>query len=82
MPELEHKGLQSALEEVRWLQGEDIIQALLGLVQQPITVHAPKQRIALENAARIALFQSEQSTCCVPNLRQLHLHAPQLTLVP
>lgn len=81
MSQLEHESLQATLQEVRRLQGQDIIQTLLGLIQETIAVHTLQKRIALENTTRIALLEREQRPCSIPNLRQLHLHTPELTLV-
>lgn len=81
MSQLEHESLQATFQEVRRLQGQDVIQTLLGLIQETIAVHTLQKRIALENTTRIALLEREQRPCSIPDLRQLHLHTPELTLV-
>lgn len=58
--QLEDESLQTALQEVLGGQREHIIQLVLGLLQQPILVHAPKQRLSLKQALRLLVVQRQQ----------------------
>ena len=44
-------------------------------------MHATEQCISLEHATRIVVVQGQQCPGRITDLRQGHLHAPQLTLV-
>lgn len=81
VPQLEHKCLETTLQEVRRLQRQNIIQAFLRLIKQTVAVHTLKKRIALENSTGIALLKGEQRTGSIPDLGQLHLHTPKLALI-
>jgi hypothetical protein len=81
MSQLENEGLQPALEEVRWLEGQHVIQTLLVGLQEAVADHAAEERVALEDAPRVAFFEGQQRARSVTDLGQLHLHAPELALV-
>ena len=51
--QLEDQRLQAPLQEIRRRQGQHVIQLVLLLLQQPVLVHAPHQRLALEQPLRV-----------------------------
>lgn len=61
-PQLEHQGLQPPLQEVLGGQGKHIIQLVLALLQQAVLVHAPQQRLSLEDPLRLFVIQGQQGT--------------------
>lgn len=81
-PSLEDKGLEAPLEEVLDGEGEHVIELVLGLVQEPVAVHAAEKGLALEDAARALLVQGQELTGVLADPRQHILHAPQLPLGP
>ena len=78
---LEDNCLQASLEEIVRLEGQDVIELVLGLVQEAILIHAAHQGLALKNALGILLVEREKRACSITDLAEDHLHAPKLTLV-
>lgn len=70
---LEHHGLQTALQEVVGLQGQSIIQLVLGLVQETVLVQAAHQGLALKDALGVLLVQGQQGAGSIADLGQSSL---------
>jgi hypothetical protein len=78
---LEHERLQAALQEVLRREREHVIELVLRLVEEAILVHAAHERVALKDALGVLLVQRQQHAGGLADLRQDHLHAPELALV-
>ena len=78
---LEDLRLQATLEEIALLEREDVIKLRLALVKHAQTLQPAQQAAALEDALRVLLIQSEQSTGGLADASQHQLVAPHLTLV-
>lgn len=79
--QLEHERLQTSFQEILRLQGQNIIQIVLIVGQEPVTVHATKQCIPFEYATRIVLVQGQQRPGGISDFGQSELDAPKLALV-
>ena len=78
---LENKRLQAALKEIVGLKSEDIIELVLGVVEETILVHTGHQGLSLENTLGVLLIEREESPGSISDLAEDHLHAPELSLV-
>lgn len=58
--QLEDEGLQSALQEIGRHQRQHVIQLVLTLLQQPILVHTPHERLPLEQPLCVLCMAAEQ----------------------
>lgn len=54
---LKYKRLQAALEEIVGLEREDVIELVLGVVEETILVHTGHQSLSLENALGVLLIE-------------------------
>jgi hypothetical protein len=79
--ELKDQSLKTTLQNVLWGQGKHVIQLVLILRQESILVHSAEEGFTLEKTAGVLFVEREQVTGTGTNLRQNHLHAPQLALV-
>jgi len=79
---LEDDGLEAALEEVLNSKGKHVIELVLSLTKETISVHAAEERLTLKDTAWVLLIQGEQLPGCISDSAQGILHAPQLTLAP
>ena len=77
---LEDNGLEAALEEVLNSKGKHVIELVLSLTKETISVHAAEERLTLKDTAWVLLIQSEKLPGCISDTAQGILHAPQLTL--
>lgn len=78
--ELEHNSLQSSLEEIVSLESENVIELLLGLIEQAIASHSSQHSRALEIAPCVVLRESQQGTGSLSQLGHGVLDAPDLLL--
>lgn len=58
--QLEDERLQAALQEVLGGQRKHVIQLVLALLQQPILVHAPQERLSLKQPLSLLVIQRQQ----------------------
>lgn len=79
--ELEDLSLQSSLKEISDVQGQDVIQLVLGLVHNTHTVQSAQESGTLENTTRILLVQGQQLTSSSSDLLQNVFDSPNFTLV-
>jgi len=79
---LEDEGLEAALEEVLDSECKDVIQFVLGLVEETVAEHAAEESLALKDPARIFLIESEEITRVVADAAEGILNPPQLPLAP
>jgi hypothetical protein len=63
--ELVDAGLETALQEVLNLQGQDIIELHAGLVEHTDTNETANERISLEQALGVLLVESQERTAAV-----------------
>lgn len=61
----EDESLKSALEEVLDSESEDVIELVLGLVQETIPIHMPQQGFSFEYPMRVFLIQRQKHTRCI-----------------
>lgn len=78
---LEHLGLETTLEEVLHLEGEDVIQSHPLLVQHTDSDQATDQSVALEQTLGVLLIQLEELTRSATNLGEHQCDPPDFTLV-
>lgn len=79
-PGLEDDGLKPPLEEVLDRKGEDVIELVLILAEQAVSIHPAKKSLSLEDPARVLLIQREELPRRVPDPAQSVLNSPQLPL--
>jgi hypothetical protein len=79
---LENNGLEATLEEVLNSESKHVIELVLALTKETITVHATEQRLTLKDTTGVLLIQGEQLPRCISDAAQGILHTPQLTLTP
>eukprot|EP00166_Cyanidium_caldarium_P002700 ctg_2642.g452 len=79
--QLEHLRLQAALEEIVHFQRQDVVQVLLGGIEQTETGQPTQQRGALEQPSLSILLEGEQLARRRADLGQGVLHPPHLALV-
>lgn len=60
--ELEDLGLETALEEILDLEGQDVIELHPALVEDTDPDETANEGVALEQAARVLLLESEKLT--------------------
>jgi hypothetical protein len=79
--ELEDLGLKATLQEILDLQGQDVIELHLVLVQDTDADQAANQRVTLEEAAGVLVLQGQELTGSTTDVGQREANAPDLTLV-
>jgi hypothetical protein len=79
--QLENKGLETALQEVLNLETENVIELVLGLVEDTNPDQAANQRVTLEQTAGVLLVQGEQLTRGLTDAGQGVGDAPDFVLV-
>lgn len=79
--ELEDLSLQSSLKEISDVQGQNVIQLVLGLVHNTHTVQSAQESRTLENTTGILLVQSQQLTSSCSDLLEDVFDSPNFTLV-
>jgi hypothetical protein len=63
--ELVHAGLETALQEVLNLEGQDVIEPHAGLVEHTDTDETANERVTLEKALGVLLVEREERTAAV-----------------
>ena len=76
--QLEHLSLESSLEEVLSLQGEDVVELHLVLGQDAGSHQATQQSISLKQSSWILLIQGEQLSSCSSDLCKTVFDTPDL----
>jgi len=79
--ELEDLGLEATLQEILNLQGQDVIQLHLVLVQDTDADQAANQSVTLEKATGVLVLQSQELTGSTTNVGKGETNAPDLALV-
>ncbi len=79
--ELEHLGLQAALQKVLNLKAKHVIQLHPSLVEHSDADEASEQSVALKETLGVALLQGEQLSGGLADLGQRKLDPPDLPLV-
>jgi hypothetical protein len=79
--ELVDAGLETALQEVLNLEGQDVIELHAGLVKDTDTYETANESVTLEEALGVLLVESKKRTSGTTDLGQGQLDAPDLTLV-
>lgn len=79
--ELEDLGLETTLQEVLNLQGQDVIELHLVLLQYTNADQTTNQGVTLEKTAGVLVLQSQELTSSTTNVGQGVTNAPDLTLV-
>lgn len=77
---LEDDGLESSVEHIGFLEGQHVIELVLGALQNAGVVESVQQAGALEDALGIVLLEHEQFLGSLANLGQSVVHSPNLTL--
>jgi hypothetical protein len=78
---LQNLCLQTSLQQILDLQAENVIELVLGLIQNTSAVEAAQESSTLEQALGILLIESEKLTSGVADLGQGELNAVNLALV-
>jgi len=79
--ELEDLGLEATLQEILDLQGQDVIQLHLILIQDTDADQAANQCVTLEEAAGVLVLQSQELTGSTTDVGKGETNAPDLALV-
>ncbi len=79
--ELEDLGLEATLQEVLNLQGQDVIELHLVLVQDTDAHQTANQCVTLEQATGVLVLQSQELTGSTTDVGQGETNAPDLALV-
>jgi len=79
--ELEDLGLEAALQEILNLQGQDVIQLHLVLVQDTDADQAANQCVTLEEATGVLVLQGQELTSSTTDVGKGETNAPDLALV-
>ena len=79
--ELEHQGLQAALEQVLDGEAQHVVELCLVLVEDACADQAADQGVALKQALGVLLVEGEQLTGGAAQVGQREGHAPDLVLV-
>lgn len=77
---LQDLGLQTALKHILDLQAKNVIELVLGLIENAIAVKTAEESSTLEKALGILLVEGQQLTGSVADLRQSELHTIDLAL--
>ena len=54
---LKHESLETTLKEILHSKSQDIIELVLTLIQETISVHSPKESLSFKNPTRILLIE-------------------------
>ena len=79
---LEHLSLESSLQEVLSLQGQNIVKLHLVLGQYPGPNKATQQCISLKQSSWILFIQGEQLSSCGSDLCKTVFDTPDLKSLP
>jgi len=79
--ELVDTGLETTLQEVLNLQGQDVIELHAGLVEDTDTDETANESIAFEETLGVLLVEGKKLTGSTTNLGQSQTDSPDLTLV-
>lgn len=79
--ELENQGLETALQDIRGGEGQDIIELVLIFSKETVLEHAAEEGLAFEETAGIFLVKGKQITSTSTDLGENHLHAPEFAFV-
>jgi hypothetical protein len=79
--ELEHLGLETALEEVLSLEGEHVVETHARVVKHTDAHQAADKGVALEETLGVLVVELEELTGGTTDLREGKLNAPDLALV-
>ncbi len=77
---LEDEGLETALEEVSGLQVEAVINAILVLREDTVTVEAAHEGLAFEKTSGVVLLEGKEGTGGLSDLGEGKVDAPDFTL--
>lgn len=77
---LEDDGLESSVEHVSLLEGQHVIELVLGALQNAGVVESVQQAGALEDALGVVLLEHEQLLGSLADLGQSVVHSPDLAL--
>lgn len=72
----EDQGLEAALQEVLNSEGQDIIELVLALFQEPIAEHTTEESLPFEDPSWVLLIEREEHSRIVPDPAQRILHPP------
>lgn len=78
---LEDLSLKTALQEILDLQGKDVVQLHLVLVQDTDADQATNQCVTLEQTARVFVLEGQELTGGTANVGESKANAPDLALV-
>jgi len=78
---LEDEGLETTLEEVLNLEGKNVIETLLVLIEDSVADHTTHKGLTLEDTAWVLLVHGQKVTRDSADLGQDKTIAPDLTLV-
>ncbi|MFS8018190.1 hypothetical protein Hanom_Chr15g01389221 [Helianthus anomalus] len=76
----EHKGLKTAFKKVLDSKGQHVIELVLALIKQTISVHSPHKGFTLKDPTRVLLLKGQKHSCSITDTAQGILHPPELTL--
>jgi hypothetical protein len=79
--ELVDAGLETALQEVLNLEGQDVIELHARLVKDTDTYETANESVTLEEALGVLLVESKKRTSGTTDLGQSQLDTPDLALV-
>lgn len=79
---LEYECLETTLQEVLDGEGENVIELVLTLLEEPVAVHPAKKSLALKDTARVLLVECEKIPGGVPDPAERILDPPELALAP
>jgi len=79
--ELVHAGLETALQEVLDLEGQDVIELHARLVEDTDTDETADKGVTLEKALGVLLVKSQERTSSTTDLGECELDAPHFALV-
>jgi hypothetical protein len=76
--ELVDAGLETALQEVLDLQGQDVIELHAGLVEHTNTDETADERVTLEQALGVLLVEREERTAAISGCTEMRSQRAQL----
>ncbi len=81
-PQLEHLGLEAALQEVLHLEAQHVIELHAALIEDSDADEAPEEGVSLEEPLGVPLLQGEELPGGLADLGEGELDPPDLALVP
>jgi len=79
--ELVDASLETTLQEILNLQGQDVIELHSGLVEHTDTDQTANEGVSFEETLRVLLVHGKKVTSSTTDLRESELDTPHLTLV-